>query len=111
MRTVDAAVVIALGMAVLVGIGVLATGRVASTGAVVVRLALALCGVGFLAAATVYFVDGYRGQATGHGVAGVGFVAVAAGGGGVVLWIGVLFLIAGGVTLVRLGRGPRRQIG
>lgn len=111
MRRVDAAVVTALGVAVLAGVGAVAADGAALTGPVAVRLALALCGVGFLAAAAVYFVDGYRGQAVGHGVAGVGFATVAAGGDGIVLWLGVFLLIAGGVTLVRLGRGPRRQIG
>lgn len=66
-----------------------------------VRIALGICGVGFLLASGTYARDGYRIQAAGHGLAGVGFILAASGTEGTVIWVGVLLLGGGGVILFR----------
>ncbi|WP_426963077.1 hypothetical protein [Haloparvum alkalitolerans] len=86
----------------------------APTAVSLVRWALAVCGVAFLAAAAAYARDGYGIQAGTHLLAGVGFVVVAAVPEGLGALIGLSCLGTGGVLLVRdvIGRRiPRSRTG
>ncbi|WP_058366611.1 hypothetical protein [Haloparvum sedimenti] len=100
--------------AALLGGGAVAFLDPAPTAVSVVRLALAVCGAAFLAAAAAYARDGYGVQAGTHLLAGVGFVVVAAVPEGLGALVGLLCLSTGGFLLVRdvVGRRiPRSRTG
>ncbi|MFA9516304.1 hypothetical protein ACERIT_03650 [Halopenitus sp. H-Gu1] len=95
-----AAIVAVLGAAVLLAASAnVLVPELASDAAV--RIALGICGVGFVIIALAYAREGYYEQMAGHTLASAGFLVVAIDGDGPIAWLGIGLLGIGGSLLLQ----------